>query len=350
MNKELNKKIKISIFVLVILWCFSIYQNALELKKEYEWNFAGETQFFILDGKLHVWTGKSLFIYPENKKREEIIKMGKGEGPGDCLLVNRIISYQGQYILWDRRLMRMSFFSKNGKLISTEKFKLPILSTFIGKVKGSYIFKWHTFSGVKNRRYINEQVGLVKGEKKKILFKVPGRWNKGRNLNYDRPFLLDSFANNKLYYAKNQEYKIYLMDLSENDPVSSLFILREKKPIKWNQGYADLQWDILKKPPRIPEYNYPEFVPPLFAIAASGELLVAVTNEKIAKRKAVIDIFQKKKYIGSAVIPILHQQYLIFPAFQNFPAEVHLHNNSLYTFHYFTDLEIYKIIKWEIIP
>ena len=118
--------------------------------------------------------------------------------------------------------------------------------------------------------------------------------------------------------------------------------------MKWKKEYEDIQWDVFRKPQRITGHDYPDYVPPLFAIAASGELLAAVTNQKIESRQAVIDIFRRGEYAGSVEVPLLYQQYLIFPSFLNFPANIYLFDHSLYTLHYFADLEVFKIIKWNI--
>ena len=348
MNIKLSINVKRVIFVFVILWCFAFFQNALELKKECEWSFDGGPQLFIFDGKLHVWAGRSLYLYPENKEKELIVRMKKGEGPGDCLIVNKVDYHEGQYIFWDRWLKRMTFFSKEGKLIRTQRFKMPMLPILIGKVEDNYIFKWSAFQGMKSSRLIIEQVGAIKGEDKKILVEVKGKLNKGKIVNSDRPMLIYSFSDNKLFYAKNREYIINVMDLLKKNPVSSLYASKDYRPLKWKEEYADIQYDIFNKPQRIPEYRYPDYVPPLFALAASGDLIVAVTNEQIEKRKAVIDVFQKGKYMGSAEIPLLYQQYFIFPSFLNFPPDIQLYQRSLYTVHYFDDLEVYKIIKWKI--
>jgi signal peptidase I len=383
MNNELNKKVTRIIFAFVLVWSFAVYQNALELKKEREWSFDREVQFYILErvapaaddvtkryslqkksshenktstnnsieGKLHVWLGKTLYEYSENTEKKIKFKMRKGEGPGDCLIVNKIAYYDGQYVVWDRRLKRMTYFSEEGKLIGTERFKTLLFPALVGKTGDNYIFKWNIFEGRRSSRFITEQVVMVNGKKKedqKVLAAYTGKLNKGEVGNFDRPSLLHSLSGKKFYYAKNLEYKIYVMDLNKPEPAPSLFIAKENKPLKWEKKYEDLQWEISRKPRRKTELNYPPYVPPLFAIAASGDLLAAVTNEQVGKRKSVIDIFRRGKYLGSAAIPLLYEQYFIFPTFLNLPTNVYLSDHSLYTLHYFDDLEVYKIIKWRI--
>lgn len=349
-SMESKKKPVITILLIVMLFAgFCLFQDALELRREHEWDFDGEVQYFIINGEVHVWGGGTLRIFHQDKEAEEKLKMRTGEGPGDQLLINKIDFVDGQYLLWDRRLMRMNFFSPAGKLLSTRRFKMPIISAFVGIVNGDYVFKWSDFEGTGSRRVIKEHVSIMAGKEKKPLLEMSGVLLKGEITNYDRPMLLYSLSGNRLYFASNREYKIYTMDLNEKNPSPVLYAVRKIKALEWKQAYADIQWDILKKPPQLPEFHYPDEAPPLFAIAASGDLLAVVTNEQIEKRKAVIDIFKKGKYMGSAVIPILHQQHLVFPIIFAFPPEVYINERWLYTLHYFDDLEVYKIIKWKII-
>ena len=90
----------------------------------------------------------------------------------------------------------------------------PLLA---GKVADSKIFKWGTFEGTRSGRLLTEQAVLLKGEEKKVLASYTGKLNKGEIGNSDRPMLLLSLWGQKLYYANNREYKIYVIDLSKKD-------------------------------------------------------------------------------------------------------------------------------------
>ncbi len=374
-HKKRTKKTTITFLAILIFLGWSIALHSLELKKEHEWEFFGETQFFVLENQVHVWSfaDRALYLYPVKGERKTIFTMGQGEGPGDCLLVNRVLFDGQHYLAWDRRLMRISTFSRSGKYINSEKIIVPILSAFIGQKDGGYLFKWNSFDGPRGRRRTTEQITLVeeKGKKKSILVSMAGIFNKGETLNYDRPHLLYARAGNKLYYADNREYKIYQIDITGKEPVSSpsVYATREYERVQWQKKHEELQWEILKKPRKLPEVDYPAYLPPLFAIAVSdtgmnkdtatgmgtkkgadipGPLLAVVNNARIGEKKAVIDIFRGGRYLGSGVIPILHRQHFIFPFIQAFPPEIYLSRDALYTVHYFSDEEVYKIIKWRI--
>jgi len=332
---------------IIILFLFAeqtIY--GVQIEKEFELIFDSEPQYFVINGEIHKWANGKLDIYSNKDSKRSIEVLKKGEGPGDFLIIQKIFYENGKYHFWDRQLKRMTVFSKDWQRINIKKYNLPLVSAFIGKVAGKMLFKWNAFKREENKTFIVEQAGFVDDDSKQPIVRFKGEWTKGKEVNHDRPHLLYSLTGSTLYYADNQDYRIFSLNLQKDDPSPSLLIEREVQKNKWKEEFADLQYEIIRKPEIKPAERYPGYIPPLFAIAADKDLIVAVTNEKIGEKKAKLDFFQTGKYLGSVIIPILYQQHFVFPIFLNFPPDIYISGRSLYTCHYFYETDQYKIIKW----
>jgi hypothetical protein len=339
-------------FLLVFLLFVFIsgHISGIQLRKEFELEFETALQFFVFNGNIHLWQGGFLHIYSGSILTRKVPLMNKGEGPGDFRIIQNAISDSGKYYFWDRMLRRLSIFSDGWELLSMRKLNFPsVTSALVGIRNNHLVFMWNTFENRGNKRVRVEHIGYMKGDHRKSLAHLPGVWVRGKTINHDIPHLLYGISDQMVYYANNQKYKIYSINLKSDEPKSSLFIERDVKYLKWREEFSQNQWEILKKPNSSPDENFPEYVPPLFDIIADRDLLVVVSNQNIDKRQSKIDIFKRGQYIGSTVIPLLYQQNWVFPFVIRFPADIYLSEASLFSFHYMGDLDVYKIIKWKII-
>jgi len=350
------KKMTLTIKICLAVLLFSIYyhQHAIEISKSMELDFETETSFFVVDNSLAVWDSANLELSIfKDKLLVKKLKLNKGEGPQDFRVMSNIISTKKHFIIWDHILRRYSFYSKDWKFEKIKKIATLGFFHPLAVVDDShYLAMWNNFEKHKKGSTIYQNVGIVDDNKViKVLHKIGGPFNEKGILNYDRPHLIVSLSANKLYFAGNQEYKVYMAPLKKNKILfkeAKKCIERKYIPCKWDSQCTNLQWIVSRKPQRPQKIKYPENIPPIFAIVSSDELTGVVTNELILQEKTKIDFFKNNQYVGSCKIPILYMQYYVFPSWLYFTPGIVLNGNTLYTYHYLKNEEIYKIIKWKI--
>jgi len=339
------KQIFIILFLGIPLTIFSI-----EVHKDFEIPFDYEVSPFLVADNICVLDGFSLKIY-NDATTFKTIQFRKGEGPGEFLVVQKIYS-QGKYgYIWDRVLFRLSVFTGDWKLDRT--IKLPALrrfAGFLGIVDNQYLFRWGTQERSPASVQLTEHVGIVDENQMKALINIPaGEWRKQEDLNYDRPIPIVILSGNFIYYGTNREYRIDKIRITGSKTEHIQTMQRQVQSIKFTDDLKQLKYEVLSQSNQSPKpkEKYPSFVPPLVDMAADGDLLVVVTNEKIHLRKANVDVFKNGKYIGSIEIPLIHSQYFIFPSGWPwyFPTGTYLQGNRLYTFHYDAGEERYKILR-----
>jgi hypothetical protein len=339
------KQIFIILFLGITLNIFSIQVN-----KDFEIPYDYEISPFLVADNICILDAYSLKIY-NDAKNVRTIQFRKGEGPGEFLVVQKIYS-RGKYgYIWDRLLFRLSVFTGDWKLDRMIKFpSLRRFAGFLGIVDNQYFFRWGTTERSPARMHLTEHVGIVDENQMKALINIPaGEWRKQEYLNYDRPIPVVALTGNIIYYGTNREYRINKIRITGSKTEHIQTIQRQVRPIKLTDDLKKLKYEILSQSYQSPESKekYPSYVPPLVDIAADGELLVVVTNEKIHLKKAKVDLFKKGTYIGSIQLPLIYSQYFIFPFSwpYYFPTGTYLHGNRLYTFHYDEGEERYKIIR-----
>jgi hypothetical protein len=343
--------IKKGIVIIGIFLVFILSENVFGIKvvKQFELSFDIAKQFFVLDGKICVWDEGKMVVYSGKNIALSKKIFNRGEGPGDCLIIQNIYYYNNRYYFWDRQLKRLSTFSNKWALLKSErKNNLSLFSAFLGITYDRALFKWSKMEGANGNALFTTHIGFVNKKKKSSVIKFSGVFAKERVENYDRPYIIYSYDNDKLYYTYNQEYKIYSINFNNKKLSPSVYIKRTPKKKKWVDALQNLKYQIIKKPQKLRKKNYPSYIPPVFAIAVHEKVLVVATNNKILNGKTEIDFFSNGKFIGSTDIPILYKQYFIFPSMFNFPPDMYVHKNMLYTFHYFPDADKYKIIQWKI--
>jgi len=289
-----------------------------------------------------------LTVYDDNKPGKEMALLKKGEGPGDFRIIQNLILHKDTYYFWDRGLMRMTTFSRDWKRLDIQKIVISQMSGHLGKSSKGHLFKWSRGDRGKKGRYLIEQIGFINGKKREVLTNSRGLFAKEKAMNYCRPHPIYTLSGNTLYYAVNNEYKVYTIDIESKKPKPRLVAKSDQEPIKWQESLQELQYEVIRRPARAGEQIFPEYVPPLFQIAAHGDWLAVVTNRQILNSKTQVDLFNKGKYTGSVTLPLLYQQYFVFPSFLNFPPDFYIHNNALFTLHYNTGKDEYKISKWRL--
>lgn len=318
----------------------------LEIKKEFEITFETAPQYFVIEGNIHLWQNGKLTVYNENKPEKEMDLLKKGEGPGDFRVIQNLTQYEDKYYFWDRMLIRMTTFSKDWKRLEIQKFMVSQMSGHLGKTSKGHIFKWSRADREKKGRFLIEKIGFVNGKERKVLAESRGLFAKEKALNHHRSHLIYTLNGNTLYYAINNEYKVYAIDVENQNPKPRLIAKRDLEPQKWQESLQELQYEVIRRPARAGKEIFPEYVPPLFQIAAHGDWLAVVTNKQILNSKTRVDIFKEGKYMGSLTLPLLYQQYFVFPSFLNFPPDFYISGNALFTLHYNSENDEYKISKW----
>lgn len=341
----------VKLITLIVFIAICMNQYAVEVIKSYELNFDCEIAFFLINDVCAAWEAQkeTLYIF-KGKKSVKTLKLRKGQGPGDFKVVSNIISTDRHFVLWDRMNRRFSNYSMDWEFESIKKFPNLFLFFPVGFNEKNIIARWNTLVRVKKGSEIIEKIGIIneRGEDE-IIYKAKGFFNDQGRINYDRPHLSASVSGDRLYYAINQDYKVYMVSLNEEKFPVQTVIDRKYKPREWDKKCEDLQWEIFKKPQQPPKKIYPANIPPLFTIFARGELIGVVTNEGIVDKKTKIDFFRNHKYIGSCEIPLLFTQHFVFPSFLMFRPGIDFQGGFLYTLHYSDDEEgTYKIISWEI--
>lgn len=345
-NKKINiKKIFIILFLGIPLTIFSI-----EVNKDFEIPYDYEVAPFLVAGNICIRDGCSLKIY-NDAKTFRTIRFRKGEGPGEFRLVQKIYSSGKYFYIWDRLLFRLSVFTSGWKLDRMIKFpSLRRFAGFLGVVENQYFFRWGSTERSPARVQLTEHVGIVDENQMKALINIPaGEWRKQEYLNYDRPIPIVVLSGNIIYYGTNQEYRINKIRIAGSKTEHLETIQRQVRPMKLTDDLKQLKYEVLSRVYQSPKprEKYPSFVPPLVDIAADGDLLVVVTNEKIHLRKSNVDVFKNGRYIGSIELPLIYSQYFIFPFSwpYYFPTGTYLQGNRLYTFHYDEREERFKIIR-----
>jgi hypothetical protein len=292
MKKDMRinlKQIFIIIFLGIPLTIFSI-----EVNKDFEIPYDYEVAPFLADGNICIRDGYSLKVY-NDAKTFKTIRFRKGEGPGEFLVVQKIYS-RGKYCyIWDRLLFRLSVFTGDWKLDGMIKFpSLRRFAGFLGIVDNQYLFRWGTTERSPARVQLTEHVGIVDEKQMKALIDIPaGEFRKQENLNYDRPIPIVVLSGSIIYYATNRQYRIDKIRITGSKTEHIQTIQRQVQPIKLTDDLKQLKYEVLSQSSQSPQpkEKYPSFVPPLVDIAADGELLVVVTNEKIHLKKALFTVF-----------------------------------------------------------
>lgn len=334
------------LFLLIfLLGHFSL--SAVELIKESEINLISDAHFFLVDGKVVTFNKGEIGKYSKGKLIEKKTILKKGGGPGDFQIVQNIYSTKDGIYIWDRMLKRMNRFSKDWKFIGSKKIaNAPTLTGFKGYHKSHNIFKWLEVRNGNGGRIVSEVIGNI-GENKRSFVRVEGQFVAGTYINYDRPYLKSRLEGEYIYYADINSYKIYTV-IPWAKCKKKLLISRDFDSVGWDDAVENLQWEILEKPEKLPAVKYPSNVPPVYDFAVDGDLIAVCTNRKVKEKICVVDLFKNGQYKGSVKVPILHSQYFIFPAIQQFPPDIYLKDNRLYTKHYDSENDEFTITTWQI--
>jgi len=300
-----NKKMNIKQFFIILFLGIPLTIFSIEVNKDFEIPYDYEALPFLVADNICIWDTYSLKIY-NDAKIFRTIQFRKGEGPGDFLVAQKIYS-QGKYCyIWDRVLFRLSVFTGDWKLDRT--IKLPALrrfAGFLGIVDNQYLFRWGTLARSPASVQLTEHVGIVDEKQMKALINIPaGEFRKQEYLNYDRPIPIVVLSGNFIYYGTNREYRINKIRITGSKTGHIQTIQRQVQPIKLTDDLKQLKYETLSQSSQSPDLKekYPSFVPPLVDIAADGDLLVVVTNEKIHLRKAKVeDIDDRDVYVAYRV-------------------------------------------------
>lgn len=338
------------IFTTLISFGNHIY--AFTISKSYEINFDYEVTFFDTGNQIIVWDTNTskIFIYEENKLTKTI-NANKGQGPQEFEIVSSVLLDIDQYYVWDRMLKRFSIYKKNWDPVEIKVLRnIPFFSLPMGITNKGFLFTWNEIVKHKKGSTISNNIGVINTDGiKNSYYKISGAFNKMGCVNYNRPILITAFSNTgKLYFANNNDYKIYTIDLNSKAPTPSLVIEKRVKPIPWQKGFEELQFENTTRSPHDPKYIYPEFLPPLFSLSANANMVAIVSNESLIEKKTVVDFFKDGKFLGTAKLPLLYSQYAVFPSFLCLPPDVFLGKDYLLTSFYDTKEENFKIIKWKI--
>ena len=344
-----------SLLLALLLLSLGSFQLAIEVKKTMEWDFENEITFFLLeDNSLAVWNSvdMDLSIF-KDKEVIKHLKVTKGQGPQDFSVMSNILSTPNHYLIWDHMLRRFSFYSKEWKFEKIKKMSTLRFYHPLAIINDShYLAMWNNFEKHQKGSSIYQNIGIVDDNKKTVIIhKTGGAFNDSGTLNLDRPHLITSLSEKKLFVADNNRYKVFMTPIKANEirlTEKIKYIERDVSPIKWNDQCTNLQWEISKKPQTPPKIKYPDNIPPLFSIASSGDMVAVVTNERILQNQSKIDFFKGQQYVGSIEIPLLYAQYFIFPSWLYFKPGIILKGNDLFTLHYFDDEDVFQIIKWKV--
>ncbi len=340
-------------FLLLILGAMATATWAVEAKKLYEIPFDYEILPFFVDGKPAAWDLEQgcLFIYDRGKLFRKQ-PMPRGEGPGEFKTLQNIVFDGTHYHAWDKLYFRMSLYSVDWKLIKTVKMtSMRLFGDFTGIMDGRYVFRWATLSTTPAKTEVTEHLGFV-DEKKMIpwLDFPKGDFRTGKVANFSRPYPIMAVTGNTVYHAVNTRYRVSKMTLVKGRLEPMGVIERMVTPVKLTEKLKNLQNEVLsgdnRWPPGAPKNIYSKYLPPLIDLAADGDLLAVVTNQKLLQKKAKVDIFKNGAYKGSIEIPCIYYQYFLFPSALPgyFPSGTHLKDNQLFTFHYDEEDDQYKII------
>ena len=329
-----------------MVWVMVTSLWALEVKKEFELTIETAPQYFVLEGDIHMWQMGKMAVYKGSKRVKQLEVLKKGEGPGDFLIIQNLSLYEDRYFFWDRMLGRMTSFSRDWKMLNIEKIHISPISAYLGRTTKGHIFKWSQAAREKNRRILVEKIGFIEGKQKTTVIESRGQLVKNGAPNHRRPHLIYTLNNGTLYYANNNKYEIFAMDVEVDKPEPRLFAKRDQEPVKWQEKFQELQYQVIRKPAQKEDEIFPKYVPPLFAIAVDKDWLAVVTNYKIAQEKAQVDLFKAGKYKGSVTLPLLYEQYFVFPSFLSFPPDFYISGNALFALHYDSENDEYKITRW----
>lgn len=349
-KSKLNRNI---LWVLIMLISFGnnhIY--AFKIFKLFEINFDYEVTFFDTGDEIIVWDSNStkIFIYKENKLTKTICA-NKGQGPQDFEIVSSVLLNHDQYYVWDRMLKRFSIYKKNWDPIEIKVLpNMPSYSSLMGIADKDFLFTWNEIVKYEKGSKISNNIGLINANGlRNSFYNISGEFNKMGKINYNRSILITAFSHtDKLYFASNNDYKIYTIDLISKTPTPLPVIEKKVKPIPWRKDFEELKWEITTKSPHDPQCIYPEFLPPLFSISANANMVAIISNELLHEKKTVVDFFKDGKFLGTAKLPLLYSQYVVFPSFLCLPPDVFVGKDYLLTFFYDTNEENFKIIKWKI--
>lgn len=342
----------ILLFILIgIIILSSLPLNAVTAQKVSELKFDYEISLFILDDQLVIWDTNTfqILIYRENKLLKTV-KLGKGQGPRDFLILNSILSTSQYFILFDRMQSRISYFDKNWNFLKIERLSLPKISFAIGNFQDKFIFQWNDYVRHPKGIEITQNIGVANGRGEKFSFeKMNAQFNTNGRLNYERPFLVASHSNGTVYYANNQEYKVYSIDLKKTNPTTQLYFQKNTKSIPWKSQLNNLRDEIYGKLKTEIKFVYPNFIPPIFSIIASEDVVGVVTNENILKKQTVIDFYKKGQFKGKLELPLIPSQHSVTPPIFFFNTGIALNKDYLYALIYDSNEDVFKVIKWKIV-
>lgn len=344
-------KVIIVIFIFLIFFCNISPIFSLNLKKSFELKFENEISFFIVGNEIVIWDSDNhnLLVYLEDKLIKSIT-VPEGVGPGDYRVINSIAYVPGKIFIWDRMLRRFSIYNKSYEFITNHKFDKLGMATVLNIINNRYYFQINKFIKNKNGSDVIQNIGYVSNDNADIetVYSLKGRFQSNNQLTYDRPFLLCTSTGNTIYFANNQEYKIYSLDLINKKNTYKMVLEKKTNKLKWMNKYADLQWDVLKKPANIPKVNYPKNIHPIFALICDKDMIGVITNESLENKISSIDLYKNNRFIGKVEIPLIFMQHFLFPNVFGYPSGIDLFDNNIVALIYDKSKDIYKIIKWKI--
>ena len=335
----------LSVLLLLHVWALAEPAKTLSPAGIRRWDFVQEPALYASGGWLFVWNEEDAagVLRGHNLEgRERILRLPRGQGPGELLLLRGLVLRDGVLTLWDaqaRRLTRFRF-SDGGFLGHQKQPGTGMMSRLLDMEGNNPVYlqvRPDTSSAV---RALTQEVdggslvafgGVGTGE-----FSMPRLWS------LQIPLLLVDLNDTCLAWADSTCYRIILQP---RDGSSGRVIEQALEGVPWSSGIQALfesmnrtQAQMMKQGPP------PQRVQPLLALALSGHRLAVCRNDLIEEDRALVDFYTLEgELLGQARLPALFIQYVARSPVPFPPGFVLVDDHHLGCLHYNHQEDLYRV-------
>lgn len=329
--------------IFLILTAFLTQAHALEAVREFEITFELEPAFFVEGDRMVIVVDESIRLYQDGKFQAETAYV-EGQGPGEFACLQGMAFHGKEILLWDNCQQRMVVFSENLEYRRMEKHVFTRASLLVGAHEDTYVFKWLEWIEGKDKTFGRDVIGLVQDGNRTAVAEVEGRRlfapGGNRTWNLSKPCLVAAYSKGICYTANHQEYRICVWEIEGKG-------IREIAVLEQNIEQREWDWDIWE-PDKTIYSNVPDYVPPLYHIAADGKDAAVITNAEITKGRSAVDIWKNHQYRGTVSLPQFHFHREIVPILVFYPKQIYFDDDVIYGRHHDEEEDTWTITGWKV--
>ena len=338
----------LSVLLLLHVWALAEPAKTLSPAGIRRWDFAQEPTLYASGGWLFVWNeedANGVLRGCGTDGQEQVLRIPRGQGPGELLLLRGLVLKGGVLTLWDAQIRRLTRFRfPDGGFLGHQKQPGKGIMSRLLEMEGEepvfLLVRPDTSSAV---RALKQQIeggrlvaaaGVGTGE-----CSMPRLWS------LQIPLLLGDLNDTHLAWADSTRYRI---TLQPRDWSTGRVIGQDVAGVPWSPGIQALfgrldheQEQLMKQGPP------PRRVQPLLALALSEHCLAVCRNDLIEEDRAMVDFYTLEGgFWGQSTLPSLHVQYIARSPVPFPPGFALVDDHHLACLHYDHQEDLYRVVLY----